>query len=342
MTETLNPSGRMATVFGGAGFLGRHVVAALAKRGWRVRVACRRPDLAGHLQPLGRVGQIQAMQANLRYPASVAAAVDGAEAVVNLVGVLTEGGRQRFDAVHAFGAGVVARAARNAGAQTLVQVSAIGADADSPSAYARSKAAGEQAVRDAFPEAIIVRPSLLFGPEDDFFNRFAAMARLSPVLPLIGGGGTRFQPVYAGDVAEAIARALEGHGKAGETYEFGGPDVKTFRELMEYICQQTGRRKWLAPIPTPVANVLALGSEIASALSLGLMPAMMLITRDQVKLLQKDNVVSPAAQAEGRTLEAFGVTPDAFETIAPGYLYRYRKTGQFGVASAPADTSAAP
>jgi NADH dehydrogenase len=330
MTETQNPSGRLAVVFGGGGFLGRHVVRALTKRGWRVRVACRRPDLTGHLQPLGRVGQIQAVQANLRYPASVKAVLQGADAVVNLVGILTQGGRQRFEAVHAFGARIVAREAREAGVQALVHVSAIGADAQSPSLYSRTKAAGEAAVRENFPDAVIVRPSILFGPEDDFFNRFAAMARISPMLPLIGGGQTRFQPVYVGDVAEAIVRALEDGSKAGQTFELGGPEVKTFRQLMEYICEQTGRTPILAPIPFPLANVIATGSEIANTLSLGLMPAMMLITRDQVKSLQNDNVVSQEAAAQGRTLAAFGIAPEALETIVPTYLYRYRKTGQFG------------
>lgn len=329
MTETQIPSGRLATVFGGGGFLGRYVVRALAQRGWRVRVASRKPDLLGRLQPLGRVGQIQAVQANLRYPASVQAAVRGADVVINLVGILTQGGRQRFDAVHAFGSRAVARAAKEAGAQTLIQVSALGADAQSESAYARSKAEGEAAVREAFPQAIVIRPSIVFGPEDDFFNRFAAMARVSPALPLIGGGETRFQPVYVGDVAEAIAKAAEGAGTPGATYEFGGPEVKTFRELMQFICDQTQRKRLLAPIPFPLARAMAMGSEIASTLSLGLMPAMMLITRDQVKLLENDNVVSEAASAEGRTLAAFDVPATAFETIAPAYLGRYRKSGQF-------------
>lgn len=330
MTETQNPSGRLAVVFGGGGFLGRHVVRALTKRGWRVRVACRRPDLTGHLQPLGRVGQIHAVQANVRFPDSVRAAVRGADAVVNLVGVLTQSGRQRFDAVHDFGARIVAREAKAVGAQAFVHVSAIGADADSPSLYARSKAAGEAATRELFPQAVILRPSIIFGPEDDFFNRFAAMARLSPALPLIGGGQTRFQPVYAGDVAEAVAIALEDESKAGRVYELGGPDVATFRELMQFILDQTGRRRLLAPIPFPAARALALGSEIAHAASFGLLPAMTLITRDQVKLLETDNVVSQAAIAEGRTLEAFGVKPDSYEAVVPGYLYRFRKTGQFG------------
>jgi NADH dehydrogenase len=330
MTETQNPSGRLAVVFGGGGFLGRYVVRALAKRGWRVRVASRRPDLTGHLQPLGRVGQIQSVQANLRYPASVTAAVQGAEAVINLVGILTQGGSQRFEAVHDLGAGIIAREAKAAGAQALVHVSAIGADARSPSLYSRTKAAGEAAVRENFPQAVIVRPSIVFGPEDDFFNRFAAMARVSPMLPLIGGGGTRFQPVYVGDVAEAIVRAVEDASKAGRTFELGGPEVKTFRQLMEYICEQTGRRKILAPIPYQLANVIATGSEIASKISLRLMPAMMLITRDQVRSLQSDNVVSQEALAEGRTLAALGIEPEALETIVPTYLYRYRKTGQFG------------
>lgn len=330
MTETQNPSGRLAVVFGGGGFLGRYVVRSLAKRGWRVRVACRRPDLTGHLQPLGRVGQVHAVQANLRYPESVAAALQGAEAVVNLVGILTQGGSQQFEAVHEHGAGVVAREAKAAGAQVLVHVSAIGADSQSPSLYSRTKAAGEAAVREHFPEAVIVRPSIIFGPEDDFFNRFAAMARIAPMLPLIGGGETRFQPVYVGDVAEAIVRAIEDDTKAKQTFELGGPEVKTFRELMEYICEQTGRRKILAPIPYPLANVIATGSEIASKISLGLMPAMMLITRDQVRSLQSDNIVSAQALSDGRTLAAFGIEPEALETIVPTYLYRYRKTGQFG------------
>jgi uncharacterized protein YbjT (DUF2867 family) len=330
MTETQNPSGRLAVVFGGGGFVGRHVVRALAKRGWRVRVACRRPDLTGHLQPLGRVGQIHAVQANVRFPDSVKAALRGADAVVNLVGVLAESGRQRFDAVHAFGARIIAREAKAAGAQALVHVSAIGADANSPAHYARSKAAGEAATRELFPEATIMRPSIIFGPEDDFFNRFAAMARISPVLPLIGGGEARFQPVYVGDVAEAVAIALEDSSKAGRVYELGGPDVASFRTLMQFICDQTGRKRLLAPIPFPAARAIALGSEIARTASLGLMPAMFLITRDQVKMLETDNVVSQAAVAEGRTLEAFGIKPDSYEAVVPGYLYRFRKTGQFG------------
>lgn len=212
---------RLVTIFGGSGFLGRHLTQALAKRGWRVRAAVRRPDLAGHLQPLGMVGQIHAVQANLRYPDSVARAVAGADAVVNLVGILHEGGRQTFSAVQAQGPRIVAEAAAKAGVESLVQVSAIGADANSPADYARSKAAGEAATLAAFPTAVIMRPSIVFGPEDQFFNRFADMARFLPFLPLIGGGETKFQPVYVGDVAEAIARALEGAAKPGATYELG-------------------------------------------------------------------------------------------------------------------------
>jgi len=329
MTETQVPTDRLATVFGGGGFLGRYVVRALAQRGWRVRVACRRPNLTGHLQPLGRVGQIQAVQANLRFPDSVAAAARGADAVINLVGILAQSGQQQFDAVHATGAGLVAREARTAGARSLVQVSAIGADAGSASAYARSKAEGEAAVREHFPEAVIVRPSIVFGPEDDFFNRFAAMARFSPFLPLIGGGRTKFQPVYVADVGEAIARAVT-DGIRPDVYEFGGPEVRTFRELLEYICHETNRRRLLVNVPFAAAGPLAFGSEIANTLTFGLMPSAMLITRDQVKLLESDNVVSPQALAEGRTLAAFGIAPTAFEAIVPTYLYRLRTTGPFG------------
>lgn len=338
MTETQVPKGRLAVVFGGGGFLGRYVVRSLAEQGWRVRVACRRPHLAGHLQPLGRVGQIHAVQANLRFPDSVSAAVRGADAVVNLVGILAEGGRQNFEAVHTFGARIVAREAKAAGVSSLVHVSAIGADANSDSVYARTKAAGEAAVREHFPQAVIARPSILFGPEDGFFNRFAAIARIAPALPLIGGGDTKFQPVYAADVGQAIVNAIvnaiEG-GKSGVTYEFGGPHVATFRELLEFILRETDRKRMLLPLPFPAARGVALGTEIANKLSFGLLPAMMLLTRDQVALLQHDNVVSDAARAEGRTIEALGVTPDSYESIVPGYLWRYRAAGQFGHKAAP-------
>jgi NADH dehydrogenase len=329
MRETSDRTGRLVTVFGGSGFIGRHVVRALARDGWRIRVACRRPDLTGHLQPSGRVGQIHAMQANLRYPASVAAAVRGADAVVNLVGILTETGRQKFDAVQAFGARAVARAAREAGVKALVQMSALGADPQSDSAYARSKAAGEAAAFEYFPEANVLRPSIVFGPEDDFFNRFAAMARLSPVLPLIGGGQTRFQPAYVGDVAQVVSRALAGETLPGAIYELGGPEVKTFRELMEFTCATIGRKRLLAPVPFGAAHYLAFGTEIAATASLGLFPKLLLTTRDQVRMLQRDNVVSAPAQAERRTFEGLGIAPEAIETIVPTYLYRFRSTGQF-------------
>src|SRR5437660_8049741 len=309
----------LVTVFGGSGFLGRHVVRALAKRGYRIRVAVRRPDLAGHLQPLGRVGQIHAVQANVRYPDSVAAAVRHAEIVINLVAVLFERGRQRFPAVHVEGADAVARAAAAAGAR-MIHVSAIGADANSPSQYARTKAAGEAAVRAAVAAATIFRPSIMFGPEDDFFNRFAAMARLSPVLPLVGGGHTRFQPVFVGDVAEAIARAADGEAAGGTTYELGGPEVKTFRELIEFVLATTGRRRLLLPLPFRLATL--------QATFLQFLPKPPL-TPDQVKLLQVDNVVSPEAERERRTLPALGIAPTTIEAIVPTYLWRFRKYGQF-------------
>src|SRR3954471_2007251 len=228
----------LITIFGGSGFLGRHLVRALAKRHYRIRVAVRRPDLAGHLQPLGRVGQIHAVQANVRHAGSVEAAVRHADVVINLVGILFERGRQRFDAVQSYGAEQAALAASAHGAR-MIQVSAIGADENSPSAYARAKAEGEKAVLAATPDATIVRPSIMFGPEDDFFNKFAAMARILPALPLIGGGATRFQPVFVGDVAEAIARAVDGEARAGVTYEAGGPEVRTFKELMQYVLAVT-------------------------------------------------------------------------------------------------------
>src|ERR1700689_869961 len=241
----------LVTVFGGSGFLGRHVVRALAQRQYRIRVAVRRPELAGFLRPMGRVGQIHAVQANLRYPQSIEAAVRDADIVINLVGILYERGRQRFDAVQAAGAEAVALAAKAAGAP-LVHVSAIGADATAPSHYAQSKAEGEQRVLAALPEATIMRSSTLFGPEDDFFNRFAALARMVPALPLPGGGHTRFQPVFAGDVGEAVAKAVDGDTKPGTIYELGGPDVRTFREVMQFVLATIGRRRLLPSVPCGV------------------------------------------------------------------------------------------
>jgi uncharacterized protein YbjT (DUF2867 family) len=318
MTEILETP-KLVTVFGGSGFVGRHVVRALAKRGYRVRAAVRRPDLAGHLQPLGNVGQIQAVQANLRVRWSVDRAVDGADHVINLAGILYESGRQSFNAVQDFGARAVAEAARAAGAG-LTHQSALGADANSKSAYARTKAAGERAVLETVPDAVITRPSIIFGPEDSFFNRFANMARLSPALPLIGGGHTRFQPVFVGDVAEAIARSVDGKVPGGNIYELGGPDVSTFRELMEEMLKVIDRRRMLIPVPWLVA-------EIQGAL-LGLLPNP-LLTRDQVTLLRTDNVVSDAAKSEGRTFDAIGIRPQTTEALLPAYLWRFRPAGQF-------------
>jgi len=310
----------LVTVFGGSGFVGRHVVRALLKRGWRVRAAVRRPDLAGHLQPLGMVGWVQPVQANLRYRASVDRAVVGADAVVNLVGILSETSRQSFDAVQDFGARAVAEAARGAGIDRIVHGSAIGADPDSPSKYARTKYAGEQAVRETLPDSVVFRPSLLFGPEDDFFNRFAAMARMLPFLPVFGGGTTRFQPVFVGDYAHAIADAVDGAASPGATYEIGGPEIATYRELMELILEETGRKRPIVSLPFRLGE--------ASAHVFQLLPKP-LVTVDQMRQLRIDNVVSEAAKADGRTLAAFGVTPTALAAILPEYLYRFRRTGQF-------------
>jgi uncharacterized protein YbjT (DUF2867 family) len=317
MTDT--PFETLVTVFGGSGFLGRHVVRALANRGYRVRVAVRRPELAGYLQPLGQVGQIHSMQANLRDAASVEAAARGADAVINLVGILFERARQRFDAVHAHGAEAVARAASAIGAR-LVHVSAIGADEHASSHYARSKASGEKLVLAAAPATVVLRPSILFGPQDDFFNRFASMACFSPALPLIGGGGTRFQPVFAGDVAEGIVSAMEGQARAGATYEIGGPEVKSFRELMQFVLATIERRRLLIPIPFALAKLQA------SLLQLLPKP---LLTPDQVELLRRDNVVSEQAVREGRTLAALGIDPLTMASVVPSYLWRFRKAGQF-------------
>ena len=310
----------LVTVFGGSGFVGRSVVRALCKRDYRVRVAVRRPELAGHLQPLGKVGQIHAVQANLRYPASVEAAMRDAQAAINLVGILTESGAQTFDAVQAAGAGAVAKAASAVGAR-MVHVSAIGADENSPSRYARTKAAGEKAVLSASPTATILRPSVVFGPEDQFTNRFASLARVSPMLPLIGGGVTRLQPVYVGDVATAVADAIDGKTKAGATYELGGPEVLTMRQIMEIILATIERRRMLVSLPFGLAKFQAQLLQFA--------PGPLKLTPDQVELLRADNVVSDAAKAAGLTLEGLGVAPDSLAAIAPQYLWRFRAAGQF-------------
>jgi NADH dehydrogenase len=309
----------LVTVFGGSGFLGRSVVRALCKRDYRVRVAVRRPELAGFLQPLGRVGQVHTVQANLRYPASVEAALRDSAIAINLVGVLAESGAQTFDAVQAKGAETVAKAAAAAGA-AMVHVSALGADEQSASSYSRAKAAGETAVLAALPSATIFRPSVVFGPEDQFTNRFAALARMFPVLPLIGGD-TKMQPVYVGDVATAIADAVDGKAKAGATYELGGPEVLTMREIWQTILTITERERMLVPLPFALARLKALFLQFA--------PGALELTPDQVTLLESDNVVSDAAKAAGLTLEGLGITPDSLEAIAPQYLWRFRAAGQF-------------
>jgi NADH dehydrogenase len=313
---------RVITVFGGSGFIGRHLVQRLARRGWIIRVAVRRPDAALFLKPLGDVGQITPVAANLRHAGSVRAAVAGADAVVNLVGILYQGGKQRFDAVHAEGARTVAEAARAAGATRLIQMSALGADPASPAEYARSKAAGEQAAKAAFPGATIVRPSIVFGPEDGFFNRFAAMARFSPALPLIGGGRTRFQPVYVGDVAEAMACILDDDSTAGRVYELAGPTVYSFKELMELTLATIRRRRLLLPLPFWAATLQATFLELLPVPPL---------TRDQVALLRRDNVASPGALG----LADLGITPTAPELVIPTYLDLYRAGGRFVQASPP-------
>lgn len=315
--------GGLVTIFGGSGFAGRYATRECARRGWRIRAACRRPDLAGHLQPMGAVGQIHAVQSNLRFPDSIAPVLEGSEAVVNCVGILTPQGRQNFTAVHVDGARAVARAARLAGVSRLIHVSALGADADSPSRYARTKAAGEQAVLEEFPSAIILRPSVLFGAEDQFFNRFATMARFSPVLPLIGGGRTRFQPLFVGDLGTAITNAVEGAGAPGEIHELGGPEVLTFRQILDHVQEWSGRPRRYVNLPFWLAKLMAAAT---SPLPNSLRP----LTVDQVRLLQGDNVVSEAAEAEQRTIESLGVENlSAAGLIVPLYLERFHPKGQY-------------
>jgi uncharacterized protein YbjT (DUF2867 family) len=305
---------KVVTVFGGAGFLGRAVVTSLARHGAQVRVACRRPDEALRCKPTGDVGQVAPIAANIRDDASVAAAVNGADAVVNLVGILYESGRQKFNAVHRDGAARIAQAASAAGVQQLVHVSAIGADPGAASRYARSKGDGEQAVKAAFPKAVILRPSILFGPDDDFFNRFAALARVSPVLPLIGGGKSRFQPAHVYDVADAISATLSNPDALGRTYELGGPQIYTFRQLLDLMLSIIERERFLVPVPVWAAMMKAFFLEF-----LPVPP----FTRDQVRLLSQDNVVTEGVAG----FADLGIVSTAPEVILPTYLARFRRGG---------------
>jgi NADH dehydrogenase len=320
--DFMEEEGRLVTVFGGSGFLGRHAVRALLRQGWRVRAAMRRPDLAGYLQPMGRVGQVHAVQANVRYPWSVQRAVDGAHAVVNLVGILFGSGAQTFEAVHVAGARAIARAAKEAGARRLVHVSAIGAGRTSKSRYGRSKWAGEVAVREEFPGAVILRPAPVFGPEDQLFNRCADLARFLPLLPLLGGGKTRLQPVYVGDVATAIATACAGGAVAEAAYELGGPEVVTLRALFDRTQAWSGRRRRYLRVPFALAKLAAL-------LTLPLPNAWRPLTVDQIRLLQQPIVVSKEAEENGRTLRGLGQEVHAMAGVVPLYLQRFQRHGQF-------------
>lgn len=311
----------LVTVFGGSGFIGTQVVRALAKQGLRVRVAVRQPHIAYDMRLMGDVGQVDVVQANIRNEASVRRAVEGAQGVINLVGILYETGRQKFEAVHVEGARNVAAIAREAGVGRLIHMSALGADPASSSKYFASKAAGEAAVREAFPDAVIVRPSFAFGPGDDFFNKFATMATISPALPLVGGGRTRCQPVFVADLAKALAAAVISPEAAGRTYELGGPTVMTMREVMEVVLEQTDRRRALVPLPFGVASVIG---KLCAPIAL-FTPVAPPLTGDQVEMLKVDNVTTPGAPG----LAELGITPTPVEAITPTYLYRFRRGGQF-------------
>lgn len=332
------PAQQLVTVFGGTGFLGRQVVQALARRGYRIRVATRRPDRAFFLQPLGAVGQIYAVQANLRDAASVARAVAGADHVVNLVGILQEGGRQRFDVLQSQGPRLIAESA--APTANIVHVSAIGAHRQSEAAYGRSKAEGEAGLFEVRPDAVVIRPSLMFGPGDSFFNRFAALARLLPILPLTGAD-TRLQPVFVGDVSEAIARAVDGKVPGGRIYEAGGPQIRTLGEIVQYVLDVTERRAVVLSLPKGLGRMQGSALGLLDRVTLGLLPDELVMTRDQAIMLETDNVVSDEAIAEKRTLQGLNITPTAFEAIVPAYLIRFRRTGQFDLkrnAAAPGET----
>ncbi len=318
-------TGRLAVVFGGSGFIGRNVVRELAKRGWRVRAAVRRPHHAQFLRPMGAVGQVQLFQANIRHRPSIERAIAGADAVINLVGILHQEGAQSFSRVQAHGAAAIAAAAAKEGVQSFVHVSAIGADEESDSLYARTKGEAERAVREAVPSATILRPSVVFGPEDQFFNKFATLMSMAPPfapLPLlIGGGATKFQPVYVDDVADAVCAAIERPEAQGATYELGGPRIYTFRELLEFTLAEAHLNRILAPVPFAIAPLMGFFGECLGALPFLSPP----ITRDQIKLLKTDNVVSEGAL----TIGDLGVAPKTVESIVPAYLVRFRKYGQF-------------
>ncbi|MEN8933803.1 complex I NDUFA9 subunit family protein [Planktotalea arctica] len=312
---------KLVTIYGGSGFVGRYIARRMAKEGWRVRVAVRRPNEAMFVKPYGTVGQVEPVLCNIRDDASVAAVMQGADAVVNCVGLLTQNGKNKFDAVQAEGAGRVARAAAAAGIDTMVQISAIGADADAASDYARTKALGEANVLEHMPNAMILRPSIVFGAEDQFFNRFASMSRVGPVLPAVGAD-TKFQPVYVDDVAAAAVKGVLG--EAHGVYELGGPDVNTFRELLQEMLHVVQRRRLILNIPFPIARLMAFGFDVLEMATLGLIknPA---ATRDQVKNLRLDNVVSEGAKG----FADLGIVPTALEAVLPDYLYRFRPSGQY-------------
>jgi len=312
---------KLVTIYGGSGFVGRYIARRMAKEGWRVRVAVRRPNEAIFVKPYGVVGQVEPILCNIRDDASVRAAMQGADAVVNCVGVLAESGKNTFEAVQAEGAERVARLAAEAGIATMVQISAIGADTTGDSAYQRTKAKGESAVLEHMPNAVILRPSIVFGPEDAFFNRFADMTRFGPVLPVVGAD-TRFQPVYADDIAKAACLAIIGKATPG-IYELGGPDVNTFRELMQHMLKVIRRRRLIVNIPFPVATLMGALFDVANTISFGLIPAA--ITRDQVKNLRTDNVVSDGV----KTFADLGIKPVALEAVLPDYLWRFRPSGQY-------------
>ena len=312
---------KLVTIYGGSGFVGRYIARRMAKAGWRVRVAVRRPNEALFVRPYGVVGQVEPVLCNIRDDASVALAMQGADAVVNCVGTFDRGGRNNFDAVQNSGAARVARLAAQAGVGALVHISAIGADVNGASLYARSKGAGEAAVLAAFPRAMILRPSVIFGAEDGFFNRFAGMARMGPILPLVGGN-TRFQPVYVDDVAQAAVAGITG--QAVGIYELGGPEVDTFRGLMGRMLKVAQRRRAVINLPFFVARIMAFGFDMVEAVTLGLIENKVL-TRDQVRGLAHDNVVTPGAKG----LADLGITPTAMEAVLPEYLWRYRPSGQY-------------